>query len=56
LARDVAINGFAPHSENAANSNRVEPAVVDQPADRLRMHAELCRNVADADQTVCLSF
>src|SRR5712691_5869189 len=43
------------NAEDASHANSVEPAVVDQPPDRLRVHAELGRDLADAHQAPGLS-
>lgn len=37
-------------AENASDADRVEPPVVDQPPDRLRMDAQLVRNLTDTDK------
>jgi len=50
LAREEAIYRFPMDPEHSPDANRVEPAVVNQPPDRLRMHAELIRDLTDADQ------
>jgi len=50
LAREKAVDGFPMIAEDAAHPHRVEPPVLDQPPDRLRMHAELIRNLANADE------
>jgi hypothetical protein len=51
LARQEAVDGLTMNAEHASNPYRVEPAVVDQAADGLRVDAELVRNLPDADQT-----
>jgi len=51
LARKKALDGAAMNPENAADADRVEPAVVDQSPNCLRVDAELRRDVADADQS-----
>jgi hypothetical protein len=38
------------HTQDATDADRVEPTVVDQPPDGLRMHAELIRYLANADE------
>ena len=38
------------HAQDAADADRVEPTVVDQPPDRLGMDAELIRYLANADE------
>jgi hypothetical protein len=37
-------------AEDAADAHGIESTVVDQPPDRLRMHAELIRHLAYADE------
>jgi hypothetical protein len=39
-------------AQHPADTHRVEPAVMDEAPDRLRMHAELIRNLANADEPV----
>jgi hypothetical protein len=51
LAREEAVDGFTMNAEHASNAYRVEPAVVDQAADGLRVDAELVRHLPDTDQT-----
>ena len=43
------------HAKDASYAHGIEPAVVDQTPHRLRMHAELLRDLTDADETVGLS-
>ena len=43
------------NTQYAADADGVEPSVVNQAADRLRMHSELLRNVAHADQSARVS-
>ena len=50
LAREKAVDAFAMNAEDATDTHRIEPAIVDQPPDRLWMHAELIRNLANADE------
>jgi hypothetical protein len=50
LARQEAVDGFSMDAEDAADTHRIQPPVVDQPPDRFRMHPELIRNLANADQ------
>ena len=50
LARKEAIYRFPMDPEHSPDANRVEPAVVNQPPDCLRMHAELIGDLTDADQ------
>jgi hypothetical protein len=37
-------------AQDAADTHRIESTVVDQPPDRLRVHAELIRHLAYADE------
>lgn len=55
LAREKAVDRFAVDAEDAPNAHGVEPAVVDQAPNRLGMHAELGRDLTDADQASGLS-
>ena len=50
LAREEAVDGLTVNAKHASNPYRVEPAVVDQASDRLRMDAELVRNLPNTDQ------
>ena len=50
LPREKAIDGIAMHAQNAADADRVEPTVVDQPPDGLGVHTELIRYLANADE------
>jgi hypothetical protein len=50
LAREEAVDGFSMNAEDAADTDRIQPPVVDQPPNRLRMHPELIRDLANADQ------
>ena len=50
LARKKAVDRFAMDAQDPANAHRIESAVVDQPPDRLRMHAKLIRRLAYADK------
>jgi hypothetical protein len=54
LARKEAIYGFPMDPEDPPDANGVEPAVVNQPPDRLGMNAELVRDFTDTDQTAWL--
>src|SRR5919198_661311 len=54
LTREKAVDRITMHTENATDTDRVEPAVVNQPADRLRMDAELIGDVPNADEVVRL--
>jgi hypothetical protein len=51
LAREKAIDRRPMDTEDAADADGVEPAVVDQAANSLRMDAQLISDVTDADQT-----
>jgi len=51
LTREKAVDGLAMHAKHATDTHGVEPAVVDQASDRLRMDAELVRNFTNADET-----
>jgi hypothetical protein len=55
LPREEAVDCLAVYAQHASDSHRVETAVMDQAPNRLGMHAELRRNLADADQTLRLS-
>jgi hypothetical protein len=50
LHREETVDGFAVHTKDTADAHRIEPPVVDQPPNRLGMHAELIRNLANADE------
>ena len=54
MAREKAVDGFAVNPQHAPDTNGVEPTVMDQASDRLRMNAELIGDLADADETVRL--
>jgi hypothetical protein len=54
LARQKAVDGLPVNAENATDANGVQAAVVDEPADRLRVDAELTRDLADAVESVGL--
>jgi hypothetical protein len=51
LTREEAINCFPVNPKDAADAHGIEPAVVNQAPDRLRMHAELVRDFTHADET-----
>ena len=51
LARQEAIYRFPMDPQYPPDPNGVKPAVVDQPPDGLRMHAELIRDFTDTYQT-----
>jgi hypothetical protein len=50
LPRKEAIDGLTMHAQDAPDSDRIEPAVVNETPDRLRMDAELVRDFANADE------
>jgi phage gp46-like protein len=50
LTREKAVDRFAMDAQDAADTHRIESTVVDQPPDRLRMHAELIRHLANTDE------
>jgi hypothetical protein len=56
LEREKAIDGLAVNAEYAANPHGVEPAVVNEPADRLGMNAELGRDLTDADKPLRFAY
>jgi hypothetical protein len=56
LTREKAVDGLAVDAKNAPHTHGVEAAVVDEAPDRLRVHAELRRDLADADETSGLSI
>jgi hypothetical protein len=51
LAREKAVDGVAMNAKHSTDAHSVEPAVVDQAPDGFGMHAELRRNLSDADQS-----
>ena len=54
LPREETVNRFPVHTQHASDADGVEPAVVDQAANRLGMDAELVGDVTDADEAVRL--
>src|SRR5438067_2159290 len=50
LACEKAIDSFAVHTQHPPDADGVEPPVVDQAPNRLRMNAELVGDIANADQ------
>jgi len=50
LTRKKAVDRFAMDAQDAADTHRIESTVVDQPPDRLRVHTELIRHLAYADE------
>ena len=51
LSCEKPIDGLTMDTKHASDAHGVEPAVVDQSPNRLGMHAELSRDLADADET-----
>jgi hypothetical protein len=51
LAREKTIDSLAMNTQHTADTHGVETAVVDEAPDRLGMHAELVRDLANADET-----
>jgi len=50
LPREVTVDRFSMNSEHTADPHRIQSPAVNQPPDRFRMHAELIRNLANADE------
>jgi hypothetical protein len=50
LSREKAVDSLAVDTQHPPDAHRVEPPVVDQTADGLRMNAELIRHIANADE------
>ena len=50
LAREKVVDRFAMNTQHAADANGVEPSVVNQTPDRLRMDAELVGDLTNADE------
>jgi hypothetical protein len=50
LPREEAVDRFPVNAEDAADAHRIQSPVMDQPSDRLRVHTELIRNLANADE------
>ena len=55
LTRQEAVDRLAVDAEHTADADCVEPPVVDEPANRLRMHAKLVRDLTDAHEVPLLS-
>jgi hypothetical protein len=55
LACEKAVDRLTVDAQNASDAHGVEAAVVDQTPDRLRVHAELGRDLSDADETAGFS-
>jgi hypothetical protein len=51
LPREKAIDSVAMNAQHATDTHCVETAVVDQTANRLRMDAELVRNLTNAHES-----
>lgn len=50
LAREKLIDRAAVNAQHAADAHGVEPAIVNQPPDRLGVDTELIGDVANADE------
>ena len=50
------VDGFAVNAEHPADAHGVEPPVMDQAPNRLRMNAELIGDITNADETVGVGF
>jgi len=50
LPREKEVDRFPMNAENAPDADGIQSPVVDQPPDRFRVHAELIRNLANADE------
>jgi hypothetical protein len=50
LAREKAVDRFAMNTQHAADAHGVEPSVVNQAPNRLRMDAELIGDLTNADE------
>jgi hypothetical protein len=50
LPREEAVYRLSMDSQDATDANSIQSPVVDQPPDRLRVDAELIRNLANADE------
>jgi hypothetical protein len=51
LPREEAIDGVPMNAQHATDTHRIKTAVVNQAADRLRVHAELVRNLTNAHES-----
>jgi len=51
LKREKAIDRVTMNAQHAAHAHSVQTAVVNQAPDRLRMDAELVRDLTNADET-----
>jgi hypothetical protein len=54
LPREEAVDGFAVNAQDASNADSVEPAVMDQPPNRLGVNTKLVGDLANADEAVRL--
>jgi len=54
LPRKKAVDGVAMNTQDAPNANGVEPPVMNQSSNRLRMNAELVCDITNADEAVGL--
>jgi hypothetical protein len=50
LPRKKPVDRFPVNAKDPADADRIQSPIVDQPPDRLRVHAELIRNLANADE------
>jgi hypothetical protein len=50
LTREKAVDGRPVNTKDASDADCIEPAVVNQPPDRLGMHAELIRDFTDTHE------
>ncbi|HEX9378208.1 MAG TPA: hypothetical protein VF872_01335 [Gaiellaceae bacterium] len=50
MPREKEVDRFPMNAENAPDADGIQSPVVDQPPDRFRVHAELIRNLANADE------
>jgi len=50
LPREKAVDGLTVHTQDPPDAYGVEPAVVDETTDGLRVNTELVRHIADADE------
>ena len=55
LTREEAVDRLAVHAQHAPDTHGIETTVVNQAPNRLRVDAELLRDVANADE-IRLSF
>ena len=54
MTREKTVHRVLVHAQNAADTDRVEAAIVDQPPDRFGVDAELHRDFADAVEAAWL--